>query len=137
LQLKVQVAPLHPTTPFVGADGHVPHAPPQQTWPMLPHDVRSGALPVAVQTDCPVVQLVVPVWQTLLTEHAAPPVQAVHVPALQTSLDPHPVPLATFVPVSMHVAVPMAHARTPVWQALVGVHTAPAVQEPHAPLLQT
>lgn len=135
LQVKPQVAPLHATIPFAGAAGHAPHAPPQQTLPE-PHEVRSGTLPLATHVDCPVAQLVVPVWHALATMHATPDVQAVHAPLSHTSLGPHAVPLATLVPVSMHVVVGEQES-VPVWQALVGVHAEPWLHAPQVPLLHT
>ena len=135
LQVNPQVAPLHATIPFAGAALHVSHAPPQQSLPP-PHEVRSGTKPLTTHVDCPVEQLVVPVWQAAIMLHAAPDVHDVHAPLLHTSLGPHAVPLATLVPVSMHVVVGEQES-VPVWQALVGVQAEPWLHAPQVPLVHT
>jgi hypothetical protein len=137
LHVKLHAVPLHASTPFAGGPGQLSHAPPQQTWPMVPHEVRFAALPLATHIDCPVSQLVAPVWHALPSMHAVPAVHASHEPLLQTSFDPHAVPFGTLVPVSMHVAVAPEHMSVPVWQGLVGGHDAPALQPPHMPPVQT
>jgi hypothetical protein len=68
-----------------------------------------------------------------------PEVQAVHVPAAeQTRSVPHAVP-AGFAAPSTHCWAPVVHEVTPAWQAASGlvVQASPAVQEVHAPALQT
>ena len=51
--------------------------------------------------------------------------------------NPHEVPLATGVPVSVHTATPVEQLMVPVWHGLVGVHAAFCVHDLHAPLSQT
>jgi hypothetical protein len=45
---------------------------------------------------------------------AAPAVQALHAPSLQTSLVPHAVPLAALTAVSLQVCVPFEQSSVPV-----------------------
>jgi hypothetical protein len=73
----------------------------------------------------------------LVGVHEAPAMHATQAPVLQTLPDPHVVPFATAVPVSVHTGVPVVHETTPVSHALVGVHDAPAVHPVHAPLSHT
>jgi hypothetical protein len=64
-------------------------------------------------------------------------VHALHEPLSQTSLVPHEVPLATLLPVSVHVDTPVEHDVVPVWHTFAGVHATPAVHELHVPLSHT
>jgi hypothetical protein len=95
-------------------------------------------VPVCVQTGEPVVHETDPVRQGLPPGlHAAPVAQAVHVPALQTSLVPHGVPGAT-LPVAVHVDTPVEHEVVPVAHRFPpGAHDAPAVHAMQAPPLHT
>jgi hypothetical protein len=68
--------------------------------------------------------------------HEAPAVHALHVPALQTWLVPHEVPLGR-LPVELHTATPVEHDVVPFWQGLPVEQEAPAVQALHVPLSQT
>ncbi len=118
---------------------HAAHVPLSQTWP-VPHVVPLAALfavPVSVHTGLPVVQLVLPAWQGFVGVQLAPVVQPTHAPLSQTWLVPHEVPLATFVFVSVHTAVPVEQLVVPRSQGLVGVHDAPVVHAAQAPLSQT
>ena len=92
---------------------------------------------VSMQTEVPVAQDVEPTWQGLVGVQLALAVHGEQVPALQTSLLAHVVPLATFVSVSTQTEVPVAQEVEPTWQGLVGVQLALAVHCVHVPLLQT
>jgi hypothetical protein len=118
-------------------DEHAVHDPLSQTSP-VPHDVplATGVL-VSVHTATPVEQSVVPVSQGFEGVQAAFAVQEVHVPLLQTSFVPQVVPLAAFVPVSVHTAVPVEQSVVPAWHGLAGAQVAPCVHALHAPLLHT
>jgi hypothetical protein len=103
----------------------------------LPHEVPFGAMPVSAHTEAPVTQDVVPVRQASLGWQSAPVVQGTQLPALQTLLVPHSVPLARFLPVSEQVMVG-AQTVMPAWQALPpGVQAMPAVHDTQLPSLQT
>jgi hypothetical protein len=59
----------------------------------VPQLVPSGtAVPVSWQTGIPVVQLMVPVWQTLLGAQERPQPSLSQRPFMQTTLVPHAVP---------------------------------------------
>ena len=104
---------------------------------LVPQVVPLATVPVSAQTDAPVTQDVVPVRHALLGWQATPDVHITQVPALQTLLVPHSVPLARFFPVSEQVMVG-EQTVMPAWQALpLGVHAIPAVQETQLPSLQT
>ncbi|HSN91447.1 MAG TPA: hypothetical protein VLS93_09480, partial [Anaeromyxobacteraceae bacterium] len=64
--------------------------------------------------------------------------QALQTPALQTMFVPQVVPFGLAAP-STHVCVPVAQDVVPSWQSVSGfvVQAIPAVQETHAPALQT
>src|SRR5580704_17141533 len=119
------------------------HAPVRHESPIvhaLPssHGVPSLASPVATHCDCPLAHEVVPVWQTLpLGWRATPATQGAHWPAMQTSLDPHAVPLSALAIVSVHTMAPVAQLAVPLWHGLpAGTHEAPLVQGAHVPPLQ-
>jgi hypothetical protein len=111
------------------------HVPPLQTL-LLPHEVPSATLPVSAQAEVPVAHDVAPVRHMFAGMQVAPAVQLPHAPPLQTLLLPHEVPFAT-LPVSAQTEAPVTHEIAPVRQAFAGVQAVPAVQSPHAPLLQT
>jgi hypothetical protein len=105
----------------------------------VPQKVPSGsAVPVSVQTDVPVAQESVPVWQGLPPGvQATPAVHATQEPALQTWFVPHEVPDGSG-PVATHTGTPAAQLTTPwVHDMPVGEHSPPAVHALHAPRLQT
>jgi hypothetical protein len=105
---------------------HAPHTPFSQTMLPVPHMLPLRTfMPVSLQTDTPVAQSVEPTWQTFDGMHVSPSAQAMHVPLLHTSPVPHMVPFLAFIPVSVHLAVPLVQSIVPVWQALVGVHDPP------------
>ena len=54
--------------------------------------------------------------------------QAEHTPARHTRFVPQLAPFGKLVPVSVHVAAPLAHDCVPVWQVLAGVQVAPVAQ---------
>jgi hypothetical protein len=68
---------------------------------------------------------------------ALPAAQLTHEPTLHTMSAPHETPLASVVPLSVHVAEPWEHEIMPVWHGLVGVQFAPAEQSRHVPSPQT
>jgi hypothetical protein len=70
--------------------GRPTHEPPLQMWVPL-HELPSVALPVVLQTWVPVAHEYVPTVQTAF-EHAAPDVQGLQAPALQTWFVPQVVP---------------------------------------------
>jgi hypothetical protein len=115
---------------------HETQLPPLQTL-FVPQEVPFATLPVSAQTEAPVTQEVVPVRQLLVGWQDAPEVHDTHIPALQTLLVPHSVPLARFFPVSEQVMVG-AQTVMPAWQGLpLGVQAMPAVHETQLPSLQT
>ena len=65
-----------------------------------------------------------------------PAVHAVHVPLSQTSLVPHEVPFATFIPLSVHTGTPPGQEMVPVWHGLAGGQAAPAMHVPQTPPMQ-
>jgi hypothetical protein len=79
----------------------------------------------------------VPLWHESYW-HDPVPTQEAHCPlGLQTMFVPHDVP-GDEVARLPHVCEPVAQVYVPVWQALLGlVHAPPAVQDTHAPALQT
>jgi hypothetical protein len=113
---------------------HAVHAPLSHTW-FVPQVMPFALLPLDTQTDVPVEHDVWPARQTLPPGlHATPAVHAVHVPPLHTWLVPHDVPSVTLVGLG-HVAVPVPHDVTPVWQTLpAGLQLTPAEQAPQPPL---
>lgn len=94
--------------------------------------------PVALHTEAPVAQEVVPVLHGMFaTGHAVPCVHE-HEPAAQARLAPQVVPLSTGVLVSVHTGEPVAHDWVPLWQiAFGGVQGVPSMQVTHDPDLQT
>jgi len=116
----------------------VMHCPELQTLSVA-QDVPS--LPLmneSVHANCPLTQVVVPVWQTLVGTQVSPAVHGLHAPPKQTSFVPHEVPFVAATIESAHVATPPVHALTvPVWHgALAGVHDAPTMHALHTPPLQ-
>lgn len=91
-------------------------------------------LPVSTHTGEPVVQLIAPVLHELAGVHAAPALQALHDPALQTP-PKHEVPFILFEP-SRQTAAPVEQLTTPFLQVADGfvVHAAPSLQALHEPL---
>jgi len=83
------------------------------------------------------------VWPTLQVVpdgvQPCPAMQLTQAPWLHTLLAPQVDgdPSLSGTPLSMHVGVPPAHERVPVWHGLVGVQAALATQAMQAPLLQT
>jgi hypothetical protein len=151
VSVQVAVPDAHDVSPtshgFAGVHAvpavHAPHAPSSHT-SFVPHDVPfATVVPVSLQTGEPVVHDVVPVWHAFDGVHGAPVEHVMQVPLLQTSgvpasLGPHVVPFSTFAPVSLQTGTPDEQTTVPTWHAFDdGVHAAPAVQVPHAPLSQT
>lgn len=139
------VPPAHEMTPVShGLAGghdppavHAPHVPLSQTWP-APQLVPLETLPVALHTETPVEQSVVPVWHGFVGEHTAPDVHDAHDPLSQTWLAPQEVPLATFVDVLPHTGTPVEQPMAPSTHGLGGVpHAAPVEQARQVPLSQT
>jgi hypothetical protein len=93
--------------------------------------------PVSVHADAPEVHDVMPTSHGFAGVQLVPLVHALHAPLSQTSFVPHDAPFETLVPVSVHVAVPVAHDVEPMWQGFAGTHVAPAEHPPHAPLSHT
>jgi hypothetical protein len=115
---------------------HPTQAPPLQTR-FVPHALPFAAFaPVSRHVDVPVLQSVVPTWQTLFGVHALPAVQATHAPALHTRSVPHAWPFRAFAPVSVHTATPLLQAVVPTWHAFLGVHARPFVHAAHTPFAQ-
>jgi hypothetical protein len=114
---------------------HALHRPALHTW-LTPHAVPFETLAaVSVQVELPVAHEVVPTLHGLgFAEQLPPEVQAAQVPALQTWLVPHEVPLLTLVDESMHTCVPVEHELIPVLHLFVLVVQAPpATQFPQLP----
>jgi hypothetical protein len=103
---------------------------------LFPQEVPSATFPFSAQTDVPVAHDVAPVRQAFAGVQLTPAMQLPQAPALHTLLFPQDVPFATF-PVSPQTEVPVAHEVAPVRHAFAGVQLTPAMQDPHAPLLQT
>jgi len=101
------------------------HAPCAQTWPGEPHGVPSLALPVAVQTEAPLVQEMEPVLQGAPGGgHEAFVVQLMQDPAeLQTRSCPQDVPalrnVGGFV-FSPQVGAPVVQDSAPTWHGVAG-----------------
>ncbi len=91
----------------------------------------------SVQVEVPVLQEVVPRSQIFAGVQARLAVQATQAPTEQTKFGAQVVPLATAVPVSVQVKVPVLQEAVPMWQLFVGVQAPPAVQETQAPAEQT
>jgi len=105
-------------------EAQVMHAPlMSQTW-FVPQVVPGGAIPVSTQTDAPVAQDVVPVWQGSAGVQAAPAVQATHAPVLHTWFVPQLTPFAR-LPSSVQTAVPVAHEKSAVRHGFADVHGPP------------
>lgn len=101
------------------------------------HAVPAGALPLAVHTGAPVVQLVVPVVQGLPVEHDAPGIHATQLPAALHTPPLHAVPTGSGL-VALQTGDPVVHEIVPEWQAVAGVQAMPVVHALHVPLaLQT
>jgi hypothetical protein len=112
---------------------HITHAPISQISP-VPHELPLATLiPVSVQTDTPVEQSVVPVWQALVGMHGLLAAHAEHIPLLQTMAVPHDVPLPAFIPVSLQMALPVEQSILPAWHAMAGVQAAPEVHAAASP----
>ena len=103
---------------------------------LFPHEVPFATLPVAAQTEVPVMHDVAPVRHAVAGVQVIPAVQLLHMPLLQTLLFPHEVPFAT-LPVAAQTEVPVMHDVAPVRHAVAGVQATPAVQTPQTPPLQT
>jgi hypothetical protein len=88
------------------------HTPPPHTR-FVPHGVPSATSPFSVHTGVPVLQVVVPVRQTLEGRQTSPTVHGLHDPPPHTALTPQVVPSATRPPVSVHVG-PALHDSVPV-----------------------
>lgn len=142
---------LHSTTPVVQlvcpvwhtsigvqprSAAHATQLPTSQT-SLVPHDVPSATLPEVAQTGAPVEQSTTPVWHRLEGAQATPDAHVLQEPLSQTWSVPHGVPLATGVPVSLHMGEPVEQSSAPVSHVLVGVHAAPGVHVVQAPLSQT
>jgi hypothetical protein len=102
----------------------------------VPQEDPFVTFPVSAQTEVPVAHDVAPVRHAVAGVQVTPAVQDPQAPPLHTLLVPHEVPFATF-PVSAQTEVPVTHEVAPVRQAVAGVQTTPAVQDPQTPLLHT
>jgi len=121
---------------------HAAHAPALQTIFVPPgeeQDVPAGLFPLSIQTDDPVAQDVVPTLQALVASHAWPAEQETHIPARHTLLSPHTVavPSGKGMLVSMHTALPVSQARTPLWHGFAGGQAEPATQGMQVPSMHT
>src|SRR5450432_3688359 len=114
---------------------HATHVPAKHTFP-LPHMVPSGWLAMSEQTEIPVAQEVAPTLQGVADWQAWLSLQAVQLPLLQTLSAPQAIPLGTTPPASGQLT-DGTQVVFPVWQALVGTQSRPAVQDVHAPPLHT
>jgi hypothetical protein len=85
----------------------------------------------------PLAQVVVPSLQGFPVSQETLGVQGEQLPLLQYRFVPQPVPLATFIPPSIHSGTPLVQESVPVWHLLLGVQGAPAMQLMQMPLLQT
>ncbi len=110
--------------------------PPVHDW-AAPHSVPTGRLPLATHAEVPVAQEVMPSLHGSDGVHAAPATHGTQLPALHTRSVPQLAPLATLVPASWQVELPVVQVSVPVWQGLVGVQAPPAVHATQVPLLQT
>lgn len=126
------------STPLLQISYRPQQAPLLHCW-LVPHTVPSAtSWLVSLQTGVPLLQESVPAWHGLAGVQAAPCMQVVQTPALQTWLAPQGVPFAAFWPVSVHTGTPVVQLVVPVWHALLpGVHEAPWVHATHDPLSQT
>jgi hypothetical protein len=93
-------------------------------------------VPVSVQVAVPDAHDESPVWQGFAGVHAVFAVHAEQLPLSQTSFVPQLVPFARLLPVAQ-TGAPDVQTVEPVWQATLGVQTAPAVQGEQVPLSQT
>jgi hypothetical protein len=106
---------------------------------LFPHVLPFAALlaPVATHVDVPVAHELFPLSQMLVGVHETPAVQALQVPALQTMLLPHGVPLAALAVVSTHTGCPVEQEIAPTSHGSAGLQSAPPVQATHSPEEQT
>jgi hypothetical protein len=106
---------------------------------LFPHVLPFAALlaPVATHVDVPVAHEVFPLSQLLVGVHETPAVQALQVPALQTMLLPHDVPLAALAIASTHTGCPVEQEIPPAWHGSAGLQGAPPVHATHWPEEQT
>jgi hypothetical protein len=100
----------------------------------VPHGIPSGALPLSVHSEAPLLQVVFPVlqgagWQVMFAVHAT------QAPLLQTFPWPQFFPSGA-LPISLHSVVPVAHEDTPTLHGLGVVHETSGVQGAQFPLLQ-
>lgn len=103
-----------------------------------PHVVPSATdTPVSVQTDVPLAQEVIPVWQASAGVHDAAAVHARQAPWRHTWLVPQTVPSAIARPVSVQIGLPLSQVRAPSWQRVGGVQDIPVWQATQLPALQT
>jgi len=103
-----------------------------------PHSVPTGLSPLATHTGSPVEHEIVPSLQGSDGVHATPAVHGTQLPVLQTWFVPHVVPLASDVPASWQVGLPVMQVSVPLWQGLaVGVQLPPGVHETQMPPLHT
>lgn len=115
---------------------HVAQLPDEHTR-LIPHDVPLARFAaVSVHVGVPLAHESVPAWHTLAGTHAEAAAHVTQLPALQTMLFPHEVPLGAFA-VTAQVDVPVAHDVCPTLHTALGVQALPAVQAAHAPALQT
>jgi hypothetical protein len=104
---------------------------------VAPHNVPIGLLPLFTHTEAPVEHDVVPTLHGSVGVHATPAVHGTQLPELQTWFTPQPVPLASDVPVSMQVWLPVEQICVPVWQGLPGVQEPPDAHGTQLPSLHT
>ncbi len=103
----------------------------------VPHELPAVLFPLSTQTDDPLEQDVVPVLHAFAGWQATPATHVTQRPTLHTRPDPHDVPSARAVPVSVQTAPPVLQDWLPVWQGLAGWQTVLAEQVTHAPFEQT
>jgi hypothetical protein len=103
----------------------------------VPQLVPAALLASSPQTGAPVVHEIFPVLQFLVGWHEAPALHVLQVPLpSQTLPEPQLVPVV-WLPVPVHMAVPVEQDTLPVWQRLSsGLHVLPSAQAPQVPLLQ-
>jgi hypothetical protein len=111
--------------------------PPLHTW-FVPHESPFVAgVPVSVQVATPLAHDVVPTWQALPAgTHGAFAVQGPQAPPTQYMLVPQGVPSGS-LSAAVHTGEPDVQTIAFLTHAFGGVQSAPAVQAPQAPPLQT
>src|SRR6186713_296961 len=122
--VHVMVAAMHaPAVEHIAGSVSTPAA---HDWP-APHSVPAVLLVVSTHVCTPVVHDVMPFLHGFAGWQAWPAVHELQLPLMHTRLVPHGVPLATLVPASVHMGLPVVHDNVPLWQGLLaGAHAPPA-----------